>query len=239
MSGPKIAALYGLKPHTLGLCGPKEALRQQTLRKFLLGHVSVNKIEKILKQFKGAYPYYKLIAKSNKIKNPFDQKVIKAYWIGNKLLDKVKIGDLRQMIIKEFSGPGLLPKKIAIQKAVAIPENSKPHHSFHVLFIGSVTGSINFKSIVLKDLCRIGWGKVEKCAKGKILITTSPLIEKKGIQLGKPVPKEMLWNQELLPKVKIGDWISFHWGQTVEVLTSEEIAALKKYTKLTLKLLSP
>lgn len=166
--------------------------------------ISGKKIRKILEQFKGAYPYYKLIAKSNKIKDPFDENVVRAYWIGNKLLEKA--------------------------------ENIKSHHSYHVLVVGSVTGKIILKGKLL-DLCRIGWGKVEKIKNQKIKVIYRPLTTRGKIKLGKPIKKDIDWDQSLLPKVKIGDWVSFHWNQAVEILTDNDKKNLEKYTRLTLNYL--
>lgn len=238
MSGLKLAAVYGIRPHELGFCGPKEAKDQQILRKFIQGKFPAKKIKPILKKFKGAYPYYQLIAKSNGIKDPFDKKVVSAYWLGNELLDRVKNPKLQKMIINKFSGHGLLDKKDAIKKAKAIPQNSKPHHSFHVLAIGSVTNVINFNNTKLKDICRIGWGKVvkeievrdAKKKKAKVIVEYQPLVGGKKIKLGKMVKKEIFYDKDLVPKIKKGDLVSFHWNCLVQVLNKKEMANLKKYT---------
>jgi len=243
MNGVKLAALYSLRPHLLGFCGPKEAARQRILIKFLQGKISQKKIRSVLRGFKGAYPYYKLIAKANRIKDPFDQRVVSAYWIGNQLLDKIKIEDLRKMIVKSFSGQGLLSEKAASMKANLISANSKPHHSFHVLAIGSVTGSVDFKNTKLKDLCRVGWGKVMKFkvknSKLKVVVEYRPLVGERKIKFGKAIKKEILWDKEIVPKVEIGDWVSFHWDWLVWILTNKEVANLKKYTLNTLRALLP
>jgi hypothetical protein len=255
MSGLKIAALYGIYPHQLGHCGSRRKSIHYQIYDFLCGKkVPSQKIRKILEGFKGAFFYYKLIARANGITSPFDEKVVKAYWIGNSLLDKVKTEDLRKMIAKDFSKPGLLPKKTALKKAKEIPESSKPHHSFHVLMIGSVTGRIKLKGKLL-DLCRVGWGKVIKKLKSnptgslsfrsiqensklKILVKYQPLIKKnKKLKLGKPVEKEIFWDKNLVPKIKIGDWVSFHWDHLVQKLKKREVENFKKYTSFTLKLL--
>lgn len=264
-SGLKLASLYGIFPHQLGFCGSqKKSTIQQIypVRKFrqldrlrcninslsngvydfLLGkNISQRKIREILEGFKGAFFYYKLIARSNEIRDPFDEKVVKAYWIGNNLLEEVKTEDLRKMIAKDFSGPGLLSKKIAEKKARGIPAGLKPHHSFHVLVIGSVTGRIKLKGKLL-DLCRVGWGRVikESIIKNKevrVLVRHQPLVGSKILKLGKPVKKEIFWDKNLIPEIKIGDWVSFHWDNVVQVLKIEEVNSLNNYTNLTLKLL--
>jgi hypothetical protein len=242
MPGLKIAALYGIYPHKLGFCGPQKKSVNEALFDFVSGkRISIKKIKKILENFSGAYPYYCLIAKSNKIKDPFNENVVKAYWLGNSLLEKVKTEDLRKMITKDFSKPGLLPKKTALKKAKEIPENSKPHHSFHVLVIGSVTGRVKLGGKLL-DLCRVGWGEVIKELRiknqeARVLVRHQPLAGNKILKLGKPVKKEIFWDKNLVPKIKIGDWVSFHWDHLVQKLKKGEVENLKKYTSFTLKLL--
>ena len=87
MLGLRIAALYGIYPHQLGFCGPEK--ESKLLVDYLSGKkISEQKIKGILKQFKGAYPYYERIAENNRIKDVFNEKVVKAYWIGNSLLKK-------------------------------------------------------------------------------------------------------------------------------------------------------
>jgi len=243
LSGLKLASLYGIYPHELGFCGPQKKSTKGALFDFVSGKkVSSKKIRKILENFSGAYPYYRLIAKSNKIGDPFDEKVIKAYWTGNNLLEKVRTEDLRRMIARDFSKPGLLSKKAALKKSEEIPEGSKPHHGFHVLVIGSVTGRINLKGKLL-NMCRVSWGKVIKKSKiknqeSRVLIKYQPLIKKnKKLKLGKPIEKEILWDKNLIPNIKIGDWVSFHWNNLVQILNKKEVNNLNKYTNSTLKLL--
>lgn len=238
MSGPKIAALYGLIPNDLGLCGPKED--QEKLRQFIRGELNIPSIIGVLKKFQAAYQYYELIAKINRISaGPLNKKVVEAYWIGNELLEKITVDDMRRLIVERFSGPGLLAKNIAIKKAALIPENSKPHHSFHVLILGAITGSIDFTgNTKLKDVCRVGWGIVKKLkvqsSKSKVIVNYQPLIGKNKIKLGKTIRKELVWDKEILPDVKIGDWVSFHWDHAIQILNEDNIVNLYKYTKNTL-----
>lgn len=237
--GFEIASIYGLMPHELGFCGPQEANRQKILRKFLAGKISGKKIRKVLEKFEAAYAYYELIAKSNGIKDPFDEKVVEAYWLGNDLLEKVKIGDLRKVIREKFSRPGLLKKKSAKEKVLAVSSASKAHHSFHVFTIGSITGRVDLSAIRLKDVCRVGWGKVKNISnrgsRPEIIVHYQPITGKKIIKLGCYKKKKIIWDKSVMPKVKKGDWISFHWNCAVQVLTKKDIANLKKYTLTNLR----
>ena len=240
MLGLRITALYGIKPHTLGFCGPREKKATRAVLDYLSGkEISERKIRKIFEKFEGAYSYYKLIAKANRIKDPFDAGVVKAYWIGNSLLDKVPIRKLREMVAKEFSRPGLLSKKLAEKKAREIPKGARPHHSFHVLRIGSVAHRIKLQGKLL-DLCRVSWGKITKIdlSKGQIKVRYQPIIIGKKYQLGKTKEKYIIWNKNLLPQPKLGQYISFHWDQAAQVLTKKEVKNLQKYTQQTLNSLN-
>ncbi|MBU2564195.1 hypothetical protein KKA23_01285 [Patescibacteria group bacterium] len=200
MLGIKIAILYGLKPHELGFCGPQEEKNKGILSQYINGkNIDKKKIKELLKEFEGAYPYYELIAKSNNIKDPFNKQVIRAYWIGNKLLEKVK---------------------------------SNAHHSFHVLIIGSVTGRIELKGELL-DICRVGWGRVKERSP-KLKVEYQSFVGKKQLKLGELVYKEIEWNKAFLPNLKVGDWVSFHWNQAIEILNKKDIENLKKYTQISL-----
>ena len=243
MFGPKIAAIYGLIPNRLGLCGP----RQELLKKFIIGKLSIHEIIPVLEKFEAAYPYYQLIAQKNKIiSGPFNKKVVEAYWLGNELLEKITTDDLRQLITEKFSKPGLLSKTEAARRAKKIPEGSKPHHSFHVMVLGSITGSIDFTGKTkLKDTCRVGWGRVirlktknEKLKTGAIIISYNPLVGSKTIKFGPPIKKEIAWDKEILPAIKVGDWVSFHWNWAIQKLNEENIINLHKYTQNTIDSLS-
>lgn len=248
ISGLRLAVLYGIYPHRLGFCGPQDDLAKRTLRNFLLKPKEYeNETEKILKGFEAAYAYYKLIARANAIKDPFDERVVRAYWVGNNLLEKVSPKALAKMILTDFIKPGLLKKSLALKKAEKVEIGAMPHHSFHVFIIGSITGRITLNE-KLMDLCRVGWGKIIndvnlQMASGrfkneKLIVEYQPIVKNKKFFRGKSIKKEISCNRELLPKIKKGDWISFHWNNAIETLSRENLQNLKKYTAQTLNLLN-
>ena len=61
---------------------------------------SEEKISEDLKKLY-SYLYYRIIAESNNIKDPFGLKVVKAHWIGNELLKNVKDSVVRK-VFKEM-----------------------------------------------------------------------------------------------------------------------------------------
>lgn len=244
LSGLKLAVRYSLPSCRLGFCGPRDRSSQKTLYDFAFGKkVNAVKVRKILEKFEAMSPYLRLIASSNGVEDPFDEQAVKALWVGNKLLDNVKTEDLRQLIITDFTQPGLLSKEEAKRRAAQIPDGAVPHHSFHVFFLGSITGRVKLEG-ALKDLCRIGWGKVDQIkrqkakGKSKLRVRYRPLVFRGKMRLGEEIEKEVEWEKALVPEVKRGDWVSFHWGQICDCLSKEDVSNLEHYTKQTISGLS-
>lgn len=226
-SGAKLAVLYGHIPCRLGLCGPKDKGKKDIIEKFLKGEkILTMQVENILREFKGAYAYYKLIANANKIANPFDYRVVEAYWLGNSLLNKVRAIHLKEMMRMEFLPLGHLPE----EKIKKITTGSIAHHNFHVLTIGSVTGTLKETESSL-ELCRVSWGKAESVGEKVIIVSLRPLKFGEKISLGSPVKKTIKWDKNILPIIKKGDWVSIHWGTAIGKLSERQVDNIEKYTK--------
>ncbi|OGY28364.1 MAG: hypothetical protein A2Z42_01025 [Candidatus Woykebacteria bacterium RBG_19FT_COMBO_43_10] len=241
--GLKVATAYSLPSYQLGFCGPQEVRSKELLLDFANGkRVDLEKVEEALRQFEAPYPYFKLIAKSNGLDDPFAEEVVKAMWVGNSLLENVRAQDLRKLVTTDFVRPGLLSLNEAQERARKIPDGAVPHHSFHVLILGPVAGRVDLKGPLL-DLCRVGWGRVVeiKTKKSKVenlKIKCRPLILGKKMKLGAETEKEISWNKKIVPQVKVGDWVSFHWSEVGEVLTAEDVVNLEYYTKKTIDLVN-
>jgi len=84
--GPVRFARYAYGPNRLGYCGPDAADE-------LLGEAAeggdLRRIRELAAGFEGAWPYLELIALSNGITDPLDDRVVEAYWLGSDLLDAV------------------------------------------------------------------------------------------------------------------------------------------------------
>jgi hypothetical protein len=238
--GLKIAVAYSLPSFSLGFCGPQDKTSRKILLDFVAGKPGLEaKVRGILERFEAAYHYYQLIAKKNNIADPLDERVVKAFWVGNSLLEKVNAGDLKKLILTDFCRPGLLTKKQAEEKVKLVSEGARPHHSFHVLILGAIAGRVKLERAML-DLCRVGWGIVRELRinNSGLIISYKPLVSAKKISLGKEIEKEITWDKKIVPKVKIGDWVSFHWGQACEILTPTEVKNLEHYTQKTVGLVN-
>lgn len=238
MNGLKLALLYSHIPNERGFCGPQEKKIIDLLYGFLVGENSEEEaVRKHLSEFVGAFSYYKLIAAKNNIKDPFDEKVVEAYWVGNKLLEKVTSSDIKEMIEREFVGEGKLSRKQAQELINKIPFGVKAHHSTHVFHVGSVTGRIVLRGQLL-DLCRVCFGVVGEVKEKRLEVFYKPaVITKETKGLGSYKKDYVRRDIKVMPKVRGGDTISFHWQEACQVLSAEQKENLEKYTIHTLNLL--
>jgi len=243
--GLKLAAIYGLMPNRLGFCGPQTKQEQSLIYNFICGYKKRNfserKIIEILKKFTGASTYYELIAKSNGIKNIFDFNVVKAYWIGNELLENITIDDLKKTVLEKYIDLGLVSKQIVQDKIRNISNNAKPHHSFNVYVLGAVSGNL-IQEEKLLDLCRISWGRIRKILPSKnekktVEIIYKPIIKSaKGWKFGLETIKKINWDSKIIRELEVGDWVSIHWNNVSECLNEEDVKNLEKYTLLNINI---
>ena len=225
MNGLRCAALYSLTTNRLGYCGPKSAF--SVFENFILNGVGAEKVKALLERFEGVYPYLQVIAEKNNLES-FDEQVVDAYWLGNRLLDSMNAEDIKE-IINKLSERGL-PKIVADKLIARVPKNSIPHHSFNVIFVGvgTVTGSVpaNLKNM---NSCMVNWGRVVE-AGNQLAVETQELCYDNGYFL-KPATKRISFNKALLGSIKQGDFVSFHWDNAVEVLSEEHRKGLERYTQ--------
>lgn len=226
---------YSYEPFRLHFCGPQDAASFEVVDDFLRGRkISHKRIQQVAEEFVGVYPYLKLIAKKNDLE-PLNKQVIEAYWLGNNLLKQVTANDLKELIMNEFVGPGRLDKATGEKLSQNIPLRAAAHHSFHVLYIGSITNTVQLVGKML-DLCRVSWGEAvminKTNNKSTLLVKYNPLLIKSNeIKLSRDeVKKEIKWNQKILPKIIKGQSVSFHWDLACEILSEDQVKNLEKYT---------
>lgn len=232
------AARYALYPNELGLCGPRGSEKGK-LYQYLTLKSKVNDAQarKLLEQFTAATAYLKLIAASNSIEDWLDPQVVDAYWIGNDLLNRVRPEDLKTMILG-LATEGKMAAPAAKEAAARVHYQHRPHHSFHVFAIGGISGQVE-RGSVGQDLCRIGWGEVARIEKDGTLAVLARSLRHRGSQFlpeleGRKEERVIWRDPQILPRVKVGDLITFHWGRAVEVVTLDEARRLEYWTERTL-----
>lgn len=238
IDGLAICTRYSYPPNSLSLCGPD---KKKDLNWYSINQQADKGTLEILSQFSTLYPYLTLIAQENKIKDPFDQKVVEAYWIGNDLLHKIPV----RSFVTHLSDKIHLKKKIKRPDLHRIfdkiSDGALPHHAFHVLNIYKRTGYLEIPhTIETMDACLINWGKIKKIIPGAIVIETKPLrVINNQLGFGSVRQRTIISQGEkdiLFTAVKIGDWISYHWGYFCQKLTADQLKNLIYYTNLSVKL---
>src|SRR5919199_4662668 len=161
---------YGFMPNRLRYCGPDD---NRTLLQYALEDVSDGGLTPLLRQFTGALPYLKLIARSNGIADPFDARVVEAYWLGNELLEGVEVRQLYDALLERF-GKQLTgrTRDLVLGKA---PAGARPHHAFHVLDVHSRVGELENTLLTLEQ-CRVSWGQVRGVEGAELVVCSQPLL---------------------------------------------------------------
>jgi Family of unknown function (DUF6390) len=221
---------YGFMPNRLQYCGPTGDNR--TLFEYGVERVTDDGLSPLLAKFTGALPYLKLIARANGIADPFDSRVVEAYWIGNELLDRVEVRQLYDALLERFSKQLQgRTRELVLGKA---PAGARPHHSFHVLDVHSRVGELEYGLATL-DQCRISWGRVLTVDGLELVVDRPPLILRDGKLVLSTPQRERLTRQidghGFADTATPGDWVSIHWGWVCEVLTERERANLERYTR--------
>jgi len=224
LSALAFACKYSLITNRLDYCGKKNSFESFG---FFLANPSEEKapeIKSLLDSFYSEKSYSESIASVHNLER-FDFSVLEAYWLGNNLLEKGSHREIQKTILG-FQNFGL-PREIAEQKAVSLPENCVPHHSLHVLHVNFITPKLKPLVKNLSD-CLIQWGEVKGAEKEKIKV--------KGIEL-KSLNNRLVLQEKsklienpfsLLPEK--GDFVSCHWNNAIEILSEEQLESLKKYT---------
>jgi hypothetical protein len=232
MDGILRCSRYAFGPNRLHYCGPDA---NAELLAYIREGSSDPGLQKIMSAFNTLYPYLQLIANANNIRDPFDERVVEAYWVGNELLEKVGRQALYRNLIEEHE----LKRKIDLgsfsKLENKIRQHAVPHHSFHVFNIWRRTGNMSIAhTLESVDSCRIGWGKVLEVSGPTITIESEPMVEQSGrFALGTVQKKKLtrkLESTEEIEQLKPGDILTYHWGVPCEVISENKAVVLKKYT---------
>lgn len=223
-------ARYSFAPNQLHYCGPEE---QANMRGYVANGISDQGLFEILNRFDTLYNYLVLIASYNHISNPFDPRVVEAYWLGNQLLTRVSKKKFAELLTDSL----LLQKKMKLGKLSMLLnklDDGLPHHAFHVLNIYIRTGHHQLAhTLETMDECRISWGEVMKIThvingENQVVIKSPRLAyQKNRLVLGSPVLKTV---RALAMPLNYGDLVSCHWSYICEKINRKKLRDLKYYT---------
>src|SRR3989344_3257576 len=218
MDGVLTCARYAFAPNYYKYCGPDA---NRTIASYLKEEASDPGLSAYLSEVAVLFPYLRLIAHENGIADPFDPRVVEAYWVGNSLLDRVVMRSFSEHLQYEQKLRKRLPAKKMKWIVDKIPKGAKIHHSFHVFSIFTRTGHHAVEhTLDTMDNCRIGWGKIVqdlrfKIQDLKIKVQSQQLIyENRKLKLKQGVVREVALpvDGDFADMLQPGDWVTFHWG---------------------------
>jgi len=229
MAGPLRFIRYGFMPNKLQYCGGED---NRALVDYAAAQMVDQGLMQLLRRFTGALPYLQLIAHANGIADPFDARVVEAYWLGNELLHGVEVRQLYDSLLSRF-GTQLQgrTRDLVLGKA---PAGACPHHNFHVLDVYSRVGAQG-QTLQTLDNCRVSWGQVLRLEAGQLVVSRQPLVLRDG-KLAFDAPREerallQVDGQGLGAVAQVGDWVSIHWGWVCEALSPPQLHSLQHYTQ--------
>jgi hypothetical protein len=233
MDGVLRCSRYAFGPNRLHFCGP-DANRE--IWDYLNDGFTDFGLQKLLRGFETLYPYLDRIARSNHIPDPFDPRVIEAYWIGNSLLDHVDKQTLHQYFIDALRLKDKLPLKTFRVLEERVGYGILPNHNYHVINVPKKMGHQEMDSTPdFMDSCRISWGKVKEVSGPNITIEYEPLLMiQNKLTLGTPIEKKIIRRLEAdydIEMLKTNEYISLHWDIPCEVISKETVHRLRLYTR--------
>lgn len=219
-------ARFAFKPNQLAYCGPDQ---NKELAEYLEKLETDGGLSQILEKFECMVPNLRFIASENKIVNPFDEKVVEAYWIGNDLLANTRKPQIYSYLRENTKL--MLKDKIRLNEKMEMPANM--HHSFHVFRVWQQAEfAENPQILKMMDECRIGWGQAVGASQNTIQVNYEPLIFLDGkLSFGKLALKNIAFEAEKHAPQK-NDWVSFHWSSYCKTLSPLELKNLRKWTKI-------
>lgn len=231
--GLQLFAKYAYPPNELGYCGPAD--HRALLDYGTSGVVDAGLVE-LARGFPGPWPYLTVMAGAAGIKDPFDVRLVEAYWVGNEFLDRVETADFGRMVEDYFK-----PRtgRRFSQLVEGVPAGAVAHHSFHVFgvypWMGLLKSGYVEEPLEKMDRCRIRWGQVVGIDGDRVSVHSRPLCFEAGkLGLG-PIRSEnvvrALHGQTFLDDLEVGDWVSMHWDWVCDKLDRRQLANLRRYTR--------
>jgi hypothetical protein len=229
---------YAFPPNRLGYCGSED--HAALLERVSEGATGRGLLE-LARRFEGAYPYLCLIAQANGIGDPFDEQVVDAYWVGNRLLASVKPAPFYQTLEARFAKQLKRAEIAWLGRKLELA--ARPHHSFHVFDIYVRAGLMRNPQAAVAlgtmDSCRVSWGRVKLVEGQDLVVERPPLgLEAGKLSLSRPELVRVAWQlggKGFVGGVQVGDWVSMHWDWACEVLNADALARLRRATRRSLE----
>ena len=191
-------------------------------------------------EFDGAWPYLQAIADAAGISDPLDDDVVRNYWVGGPLLDKVDPDELLTRLRSAFTGQVTGHPRLTLRREARWPTTAFTYSS-SIRGCGSSDRDPTTPLQVMQD-CRVRWGAVESVDGDHVAIASAPLTFAEGeLGLGDVRAERVRWRKggaSLTPPPQPGGIVAAHWDWVCGSLTEAERDALADATSQTLKLVN-
>jgi Family of unknown function (DUF6390) len=228
MDGVALCARFSIATNRLQFCGPSDAAPD--LYRAITTEGGRAEARQHLSRFEALMPYLEAIGRKHGL-DPFDRRVVEAYWIGNSLLDSLDAQDFRALL-DALVRRGL-PRSFAARLKEHLPSHPLFHHAFHVSFVGvgNVTGHVE-TTLANMEACRPGWGTVRARTDSALTLERSSWVVREGrLGVGPTVLGELSFDPQVLPDVRPGATIALHWGWPAHQLDASQRPLLAEYSQ--------
>lgn len=239
-AGHRLFAQYAHAPNALGYCGPQGLTG---LRAVACGGGAEVDVPALARGFSGAWPYQRVLADLSGVADPLDESVVRGYWTGNDLIDRVD---------REAFGAALLDR-IKPQAGHywshlddSLLVEAAPTHAFHVLAVYPwsrllVTGAP--EPLQVLESCRIGWGEVTAVEQDQLEVRTRHLqYADRRLTLGPEILERVAHRIDgaaFIGSIAVGDTVALHWGFACDRLTDAQRTSLEHWTQWQLEAMAP
>lgn len=232
-AGERLFARYAYAPNHLGYCGPADSAALFELA--ATGHTEAD-VRAIAARFSGAWPYLTVLAELTGIEDPLDERVVRAYWTGSPLLDRVNRRRFGRRLIERIAAAGA-GRYWAHLNAGLLPE-AAPTHGFHVFAVYPwsrlLTSPAPEPAVRVLDSCRIRWGRVMAVGGDQAVVRGRRLTwDGLALRLGEETEDLVRLTEGgrgFVDGVRAGDWLAVHWDWACDRLAADELWQLRHWT---------
>lgn len=231
--GEILFARYAYAPNDLGYCGPADSRGL-----FELGATGATDadVTGIARRFSGAWIYLRLLAELTGIDDPLDERVVRAYWIGDTLLDEVDRAEFgRRLLAYVSTQAGQYWSHLTDD---LLPE-AAPTHAFHVLGVYPWSRLLTTENwqipVQVLDDCRIRAAEVvSPTHDGELLVRIDGLAwDGRRLHVTDPVEQVVRHSVDgagFVTDAAPGELVAVHWGWVSDRLTTADAAQLRRRT---------
>ena len=228
MDGVALCARFSIATNRLQYCGPSDA--EPDLYRAITTDQGHAEARAHLSRFEALMPYLEAIGRKHGL-DPFDRRVVEAYWVGNSLLDALTAADFRALLDALVQRG--LPRSFARHLEEHLPSRPLFHHAFHVGFVGvgHVTGHVE-TTLANMEACRPAWGTVRARNESTLKVERSTWAIRDGrIVDGPPKVVEVAFDPRVIPEARAGTPVVLHWGWPALQPDAPQRAALEEYSQ--------